>query len=79
MNQQLQTVVPDLASIARDLRAKVLAGQELTKEEAAQACAYIRAGRRLTAELGGKKKGGSSSPPRSASELLGAFGLTPKA
>lgn len=75
-----QPVIPDLASIARDLRARVLAGQELTKEEAAQACAYIRQSRRATAELAGKKKsGGSSAPPRSASELLGAFGLTPKA
>lgn len=66
----------DLAAIARDLRAKVLAGQELTQEEAAQACAYVRQGRRMTAELGGKKKSsGSSAPPRPASELLAAFGL----
>jgi hypothetical protein len=71
------TVAPDLATIARDLRAKVLAGQDLTKEEAAQACAYIRQGRRMTASLNSKKSS-NSAPPRSANELLGAFGLGPK-
>lgn len=69
----------DLSAIARDLRAKVLAGQELTKEEAQQACQFVRAGRRATADLGSKKSSkGSSAPPRPANELLAAFGLGTK-
>lgn len=76
-NTVVATAAPDLASIARDLRAKVLAGQDLTKEEAMEACKFIRAGRRAAAELKGKTTK-SSAPPRSATDLMAAFGLKPK-
>lgn len=67
----------DLITIARDLRAKVLAGQELTKEEAMLACQYIRQGRRAAAEAAGKTKSKASSgvAPRPAADLMAAFGL----
>lgn len=67
-------VTPDLQTIARDLRARVLAGQDLTKEEAQQACKFIRQGRRAAAEMKGKGTAKTSAPPRSAADLLQAFG-----
>lgn len=66
------TGTPDLRTVAADLRAKVLAGHDLTKEEAMLACKYIRAGRHAAAEAKGKTK--SSAPPRSAADLLQVFG-----
>lgn len=70
----------DLQTVARNLRARVLAGEELSDADAAAALAAIRSGRRLAAESAkaGRKSAGSAAP-RSASELLGALGLQPKA
>lgn len=66
----------NLQTIARDLRARVLEGKELTDEEAAQALAAIRMGRRTAAASSGStRKSSGSATPRTAAELLGALGL----
>lgn len=66
----------NLQTIARDLRARVLEGKELSAEESAAALAAIRMGRRAAASAGGPtKKSSGSATPRSAAELLGALGV----
>lgn len=66
----------DLQAIARDLRARVLSGVELTEAEQASALAAIRQGRRTAAASAGTKKSSGSAAPRSAADLLGALGVT---
>lgn len=65
----------DLQTVARELRAKVLAGVELSQDEAAKALTAIRSGRRMAAESARTRKSSGGAVPRSASELLGALGM----
>lgn len=59
-----------------ELRARVQAGQPLTREQVREALAALRQNRLTAAEQAGKKARPSAQPTRSASELLASLKST---
>lgn len=68
--QSAPAIARDPAQVITELRARVNAGQALSRDQVREALAALRQNRMAAAESGGKKAAASKAPTRSAAELL---------
>lgn len=74
---QQPPVTRDPAQVITELRARVNAGQALSRDQVREALAALRQNRMAAAEAGGKKSSAAKAPVRSATELLASLKSSP--